>query len=163
MAGGSGKLLNDGPAGKAASGEAAGAGAGEEVMLMRDCPLVARPSRRARVVRFPDPQQEAPRMSPYANGQPVQECTVELSDGGSLSVTLIHGTGADAGRRCIHRVTTDSAGRLRSDIVYFYDGTVKEADIEADFALLGRNGLMSMSQLHHTESMLNRGRRTPRT
>ena len=57
---------------------------------------------------------------------------------------------------------TDSTGRLRSDIVYFYDSTVKEADIESDFSLLSRNGLMSMSQLHHTESMLNRGPRTPR-
>ena len=37
MAGGSGKLLKDGPAFEAGSGDAAGA---EEVMwLMRDCPL----------------------------------------------------------------------------------------------------------------------------
>ena len=101
-------------------------------------------------------------MSQYVNGRPIQEHTVDLSDGGTLSVTLLHGTGADTGRRCIHRVTTDSVGRLRSDIVYFYDSTVKEADIEADFSLLSRHGLMSMSQLHHTESMLNRGPRIPR-
>lgn len=101
-------------------------------------------------------------MSQYVNGQRIQEHTVALRDGGTLSVTLLHGTGADAGRRCIHRVITDSTGRLRSDIVYFYDSTVKEADIESDFSLLSRNGLMSMSQLHHTESMLNRGPRTPR-
>ena len=101
-------------------------------------------------------------MSRYLNGQPIQVHTVALSDGGTLSITLLHGTGPDAGRRCIHRVTTDSVGRLRSDIVYFYDSTVKEADIEADFSLLSRHGLMSMNQLHHTESMLNRGPRTPR-
>jgi hypothetical protein len=101
-------------------------------------------------------------MSEYVNAEPVREHVVELSDGGTLSVKLLHGTGADAGRRCIHRVTTDSAGHLRSDIVYFYDGTVKEADVEADFELLLRRGLMSMSQLHHTESMLNRGPRTSR-
>jgi len=101
-------------------------------------------------------------MSQYVNGRSIQQHTVALSDGGTLSVTLLHGTGADAGRRCIHRVTTDSAGRLRSDIVYFYDRTVKDAEVEADFSLLTRHGLMSMSQLHHTESMLNRGHRTPR-
>jgi hypothetical protein len=98
-------------------------------------------------------------MSSYLNAQPLREHVVDLSDGGVLRVTLLHGTGPDAGQRCIHRVTTDMAGRLRSDIVYFYDGTVKEADIEADFTLLARNGMLSMSQLHHTESMLNRGKR----
>lgn len=101
-------------------------------------------------------------MSQYVNARTVREHTVALSDGGALRVTLLHGTDADAARRCIHRVTTDSAGRLRSDIVYFYDSSVNEADIEADFDLLSRHGLMSMSQLHHTESMLNRGPRTPR-
>jgi hypothetical protein len=101
-------------------------------------------------------------MSQYVNAQAIREHVVALSDGGTLSVTLLHGTGVDTGRRGIHRVTTDNAGRLRSDIVYFYDSTVKEADVEADFSLLIRRGLMSMSQLHHTESMLNRGPRTPR-
>ena len=101
-------------------------------------------------------------MSQYLNGRPIREHTAPLSDGGTLSLTLLHGTGADAGHRCIHRVTTDSAGRLRSDIVYFYDSTVKEVNVEADFCLLSRHGLMSVSQLHHTESMLNRGHRTPR-
>ena len=57
---------------------------------------------------------------------------------------------------------TDSAGRLRSDILYFYDETVKNEDVEADFTLLSKGGLMSVSQLHHTESMLNRGARTAR-
>jgi len=101
-------------------------------------------------------------MSQYVNAEPLREHVVALSDGGTLSVTLLHGTGADAGRRCIHRVTTDDAGRLRSDIVYFYDRTVKQADVEADFSLLIRRGLMSMSQLHYTESMLNRGPRLRR-
>ena len=102
-------------------------------------------------------------MSRYVNALTVREHVVALSDGGTLSVTLLHGIGPDAARRCIHRVTTDPAGRLRSDIVYFYDTTVKEADVEADFALLIRGGLMSMSQLHHTDSMLNRGPRTARS
>lgn len=101
-------------------------------------------------------------MSQYVNAQSMRNHTVPLGDGGTLSVTLLHGTGADAGRRCIHRVTTDSAGRLRSDIVYYYDSTVNEADVETDFSLLTRHGIVSMSQLHHTESMLNRRHRTPR-
>jgi hypothetical protein len=101
-------------------------------------------------------------MSQYINAHPVREHITALSDSGELSVKLLHGDGADAGRRCIHRVQTDSAGRLRSDIVYFYDATVKDADVEADFTLLTRGGFMSMSQLHHTETMLNRGPRTPR-
>jgi hypothetical protein len=100
--------------------------------------------------------------STYVNAQPVREHVAATNDGGELRVTLLHGTGPDAGQRCIHRVTTDMAGRLRSDIVYFYDGTVKESDVEADFSALARNGMLSMGQLHHTESMLNRGRRLPR-
>ena len=98
-------------------------------------------------------------MSPYINTQPVREHVAPSSEGGELSVTLLHGTGPDAGKRCIHRVTTDRGGRLRSDIVYFYDATVKEADIEGDFVALARNTHVSMGQLHHTESMLNRGPR----
>lgn len=101
-------------------------------------------------------------MHPYVNAQPTQEHVIDLSDGGELRVTLLHGTGPDAGKRCIHRVTTDLAGRLRSDIVYFYAGTVNEADVEADFTALARNGILSMGQLHHTESMLNRGQRVAR-
>ena len=100
--------------------------------------------------------------STYINALPVREHLADLSDGGELRVVLLHGIGPDAGHRCIHRMTTDMAGRLRSDIVYFYDGTVKEADIESDFSALARNGILSMSQLHHTEAMLNRGRRFAR-
>jgi hypothetical protein len=100
--------------------------------------------------------------SSYLNAQAVREHTAELGDGGELRVTLLHGTGPDAGRRCIHRVTTDMAGRLRSDIVYFYEATVAQADVDADFAMLARNGILSMSQLHHTESMFNRGPRLVR-
>jgi hypothetical protein len=101
-------------------------------------------------------------MSSYINAQAVRTHVIDTSDGGELRVTLLHGTGPDAAQRCIHRVVTDMAGQLRSDIVYFYDSTVKEADVEADFAMLARNGILSMSQLHHTEAMLNRGRRMPR-
>jgi hypothetical protein len=101
-------------------------------------------------------------MDPYLHAHPTQEHVAASSDGGELRVTLLQGIGPDEGRRCIHRVTTDAAGRLRSDIVYFYDATVKQADVEADFSALAGNGVSSMSQLHHTESMLNRGRRMAR-
>lgn len=101
-------------------------------------------------------------MSSYVNAEPVREHVVALSEGGELRLVFLQGTGPDAGLRCIHRVTTDMAGRLRSDIVYFYDATVKQADVDADFDLLARNGLFSMGQLHHTEAMLNRGQRLPR-
>jgi len=101
-------------------------------------------------------------MSQYVNAQPIRKHVVTLADGGTVMVTLLQGTGADSAGRCIHRVTTDAVGRLRSDIVYFYDGTVKMAEIEADFSLLIGRGLVSMNQLHHTESMLNRGPKTPR-
>jgi len=101
-------------------------------------------------------------MSQYVNAQLVRRHVVTLADGGTLMVSQLQGTGPDAAGRCIHRVTTDPAGRLRSDIVYYYDSTVKTAEIEADFVLLIGRGLMSMSQLHHTESMLNRGPKTPR-
>jgi hypothetical protein len=101
-------------------------------------------------------------MSPYVNAHPVREQVVAQGDGGEIRLRLLHGEGADAGRRCIHRVHTDAAGRLRSDIVYFYDVAVKPGDVEADFDLLARGGLMSVSQLHHSESMLNRGARMPR-
>jgi len=101
-------------------------------------------------------------MSPYVNASIVREQVIALADNGELSVRMLHGEGGDAGRQCIHRVQTDQAGRLRSDIVYFYDGTVSDADVQSDFDLLTRGGLMSVSQLHHTESMLNRGMRTPR-
>ena len=98
-------------------------------------------------------------MTSYLNAQPIRENVLALGDGGELRVTLLHGTGPATGSRCIHRVVMDLAGRPRSDIVYFYDGTVKAADIDADFSALARNGMLSMSQLHHTESMLNRGQR----
>jgi hypothetical protein len=101
-------------------------------------------------------------MSQYVNAQPIRSHVVTLADGGTLRVTQLQGTGDDSAGRCIHRVTTDAAGRLRSDIVYFYDSTVKAADVDVDFALLIGRGLVSMSQLHHTESMLNRGPKTPR-
>lgn len=101
-------------------------------------------------------------MSPYVNAQPIRKHVDTLADGGTLTLTLLQGTGADSASRCIHRVTTDAAGRLRSDIVYFYDSTVKDDDIDADFSLLIGGGLVSMSQLHHTESMLNRGPKMPR-
>jgi hypothetical protein len=101
-------------------------------------------------------------MSQYVNAQPIRNHVAPLADGGTLTVTFLHGTGPDAAGRCIHRVTTDAAGRLRSDIVYFYDSTVKAADVDADFALLIGRGLVSMGQLHHTESMLNRGPKMPR-
>jgi hypothetical protein len=101
-------------------------------------------------------------MSAYLHARTVRELVIPSGDNGELSIKLLHGEDADAGRRCIHRVQTDAAGRLRSDIVYFYDETVKDEDVERDFVLLSRGGLMSVGQLHHTESMLNRGTRTAR-
>ena len=101
-------------------------------------------------------------MSPYVNASIVREQTHTLSDNSELTLRLLHGEAGDAGSRCIHRIHADQSGRLRSDIVYFYDATVNESDVEADFVLLGKGGLMTMSQLHHSESMLNRGMRTPR-
>jgi hypothetical protein len=101
-------------------------------------------------------------MSAYLNASTVRDLVIPTSDNGELSLRLLHGQGGDAGRRCIHRVQTDSGGRLRSDIVYFYDESVKNEDVEADFALLSKGGLMSMGLLHHTESMLNRGPRMAR-
>ena len=101
-------------------------------------------------------------MSAYVNASTVRDLFIPTSDNGEVSLRLLHGEGGDAGRRCIHRVQTDSAGRLRSDIVYFYDESVKNEDIEADFALLSKGGLMSIGLLHHTASMLNRGARTAR-
>jgi hypothetical protein len=102
------------------------------------------------------------RMSTYVNASTVRHVVAPSIDNGEMSLKLLHGEGGDAGRRCIHRVQTDSAGRLRSDIVYFYDESVKNEDVEADFILLSKGGLMSMGLLHHTESMLNRGARTAR-
>jgi hypothetical protein len=101
-------------------------------------------------------------MSAYLNASTVRELVIPTSDHGELSLRLLHGVGGDAGRRCIHRVQTDSAGRLRSDIVYFYDASVKNEDVQADFTLLSKGGLMSMGLLHHTEAMLNRGPRMAR-
>jgi hypothetical protein len=101
-------------------------------------------------------------MSQYVNAQLIRRHVATLADGGTLMVSQLQGTGPDSGGRCIHRVTTDAAGRLRSDIVYYYDSTVKASEVEADFSLLIGRGLVSMSQLHHTGSMLNRGPRTPR-
>lgn len=101
-------------------------------------------------------------MSQYVNTRIVREQTITLSDNSELTLRLLHGEAGDAGRKCIHRVHSDQAGRLRSDIVYFYDTGAIDADVEADFVLLTRGGLMSVSQLHHHESMLNRGARTAR-
>lgn len=101
-------------------------------------------------------------MSQYINTRIVREQTLALGDDSEVTVRLLHGEGGDAGRKCIHRIHSDQAGRLRSDIVYFYDIGVSDADVEADFGLLTRGGLMSVSQLHHSESMLNRGARMAR-
>ncbi len=95
-------------------------------------------------------------MIAYENAQIVRRATVPLSDGGELLLHLLHGDGSQQGRKCIHRVVSEANGRLRSDIVYFYDETVSEAVVSNDFDLLTQPGLLSVSQLHHTESMLNR-------
>jgi hypothetical protein len=100
--------------------------------------------------------------SQYENAAIVKSWRDEQPDGGELQLSLLAGEGPAIGHYCIHRVAVDMAGRLRSDIVYFYEPGVDQASIEDDFALLTKPGLMSISQLHHTASMLNRGARTPR-
>jgi hypothetical protein len=101
-------------------------------------------------------------MFPFTNAEPTRQHATTQVDGGELELTLLHGTGPAAGQRCILRITTDANGRLRSEIVYFYDPAVVTADLDADFDLLARGGMVSMGQLHHSEAMMNRGRRVPR-
>jgi hypothetical protein len=100
-------------------------------------------------------------MTTYQNATIVRERVIAL-DNGELHLRLLRGEAGDAGRHCIHRVTTDEAGRLRSDIAYLYDPTVPEATVQADFDLLAGKGFVSVGMLHYTESMLNRGARQSR-
>lgn len=101
-------------------------------------------------------------MSQYENATVTRKSVRTQEDGGELLLQLVTGTGPAEGHRCIHRVLTDQAGRLKSDIVYFYDPSVSEGVVDRDFELLGSPGLMSVSQLHHTASMLNRGAKVAR-
>ena len=101
-------------------------------------------------------------MSTYQNATIVREHVVQLGQG-ELHVRLLHGEHGDAGRKCIHRIQLGMGNRVQSDIVYLYDPSVPEAHVEADFDLLARGGLVSIGQLHHTESMLNRGPRFSRS
>lgn len=101
-------------------------------------------------------------MTLYENATIVRECVLPLSNMGEVHLRLLRGEAGDAGRHCIHRVQTDRAGQFQSDIVYLYDPAVPLAHVEADFMLLARGGLVSIGQLHHTESMLNRGGRVAR-
>jgi len=101
-------------------------------------------------------------MSIYENATIVRECTLAPAYPGELHIRLLIGENGDADRKCIHRMQFGPGGRLQSDIVYLYDTTVPMARVEADFALLSGGGLVSLGQLHHTESMLNRGRRYAR-
>ena len=101
-------------------------------------------------------------MSDYENATIVRERVIAQGPQGELHIRLLHGEQGDAGRKCIHRVQMGPGGRLQSDIVYLYDTTVPVEHVEADFVLLGSGGLVSVGQLHHTESMLNRGARYAR-
>lgn len=101
-------------------------------------------------------------MFPFADAQPTREHAASQGDGGELRLALLHGTGPAAGQRAILRLATDAAGRLRSEIVYFYAPATADADLDADFELLARGGMVSMGQLHHSEAMMNRGRRLGR-
>jgi hypothetical protein len=96
-------------------------------------------------------------MSTYENATVVRERIIVHGHPGELHIRLLHGENGDAGRKCIHRVQMGPGGRVQSDIVYLYDTTVAEADVDRDFDLLAGGGLVSVGQLHHTESMLNRG------
>jgi hypothetical protein len=100
--------------------------------------------------------------SRYENAQIVRRKVDTQPDGGEVVYQLLHGDGPAVGHKAIHRVATDMGGRLKSDIVYFYDETVDESTVSADFDLLTRPGLASIGMLHHTASMLNRGPKTSR-
>lgn len=102
-------------------------------------------------------------MTLYENATIVRECVLPLANLGEVFIRLLRGEAGDAGRHCIHRVQTDRAGQFQSDIVYLYAPSVPLQLVEADFMLLSRGGLISIGQLHHTESMLNRGVRIARS
>ena len=98
----------------------------------------------------------------YENARLVRRHLQSLPDGGEVLLHLLHGEAGDLGRKCIHRVHTDQAGRVRSDIVFYYDPGQPEALVETDFLLLSRPGMLQVGQLHHTESLFNRLHRLPR-
>jgi hypothetical protein len=82
-------------------------------------------------------------VSRCVKGRPGREPAVALSDGGTLGLSLVHGTGADAGRWRMHRVTMDGAGCLRSGLVGFYDRTVKQAEGAARVLRAHRPGFVA--------------------
>jgi hypothetical protein len=101
-------------------------------------------------------------MPTYENATIVRERVIVHAHPGELHIRLLVGENGDAGRKCIHRMQFGPGDRLQSDIVYLYDTVVPMAHVEADFMLLAGGGLVSIGQLHHTESMLNRGARYAR-
>lgn len=101
-------------------------------------------------------------MPTYENAVLVRERVIVHAQPGELHIRLLIGQQGDTGRKCVHRMQFGPGDRLQSDIVYLYDTSVPMAHVEADFALLASGGLVSVGQLHHTESMLNRGMRYAR-
>lgn len=101
-------------------------------------------------------------MNEYQDATVVREHRAEQGDGGEMSLRLLQGSGPAEGHLCIHRVVTDRSGQLKSDIVYYYTPAVAADVVSADFSLLASARLMSVNQLHHTESMLNRRLRAVR-
>jgi hypothetical protein len=101
-------------------------------------------------------------MNEYEDATVVREHRAEQGDGGEISLRLLQGSGPAEGHLCIHRVVTDRSGQLKSDIVYYYTPAVAADVVSADFSLLASARLMSVNQLHHTESMLNRRLRAVR-
>jgi len=96
----------------------------------------------------------------YENARLARRNLQILSDGSEVLLHLLHGEAGDTGRKCIHRMHLDRAGNTRSDIVYFYDTTVPEAVVDADFQVLCKPGMVQVGQLHHTESLFNRMHRS---
>lgn len=101
-------------------------------------------------------------MKEYEDATVMRQHRAEQGDGNELSLRLLHGSGPAEGHACIHRVVTDRSGQLKSDIVYYYTPAIAADVVSADFDLLASARLMSVNQLHHTESMLNRRLRAVR-
>lgn len=101
-------------------------------------------------------------MNEYENATVVRQHRAAQADGSELQLRLLQGTGPAEGHHCIHRVLTDRSGQLKSDIVYYYAPALAVAVVSADFDQLASPRLMSVNQLHHSESMLNRRLRATR-
>jgi hypothetical protein len=101
-------------------------------------------------------------MSEYEDAVIVREYRRDQEDGSELRVRMLQGVASAEGHHCLHRIISERNGQLKSDIVYYYAPQVTATVVSADFDLLTSARLMSVNQLHHNESMLNRRMRTAR-